>query len=202
MKYFLTSLTLLVFACASFPKKNNLERSYGDIPTVINPYFSDLSKDYIYKAKINFAEKSFGGIFVVKKLGEEYYRVVFTTEMGNKIFDFTFIKNEFKINFILKEMNKKILVNFLRKDFYVLIHENPKVLDHYKNLGDTLFTETRIKNNTYFYLEEKQQLHKILTTQRGKEKSQYIFSEVEKNHVKQINIRHKDIKLSINLKAI
>tara|TARA_R110000868_G_scaffold21614_12_gene89600 strand:- start:25538 stop:26146 length:609 start_codon:yes stop_codon:yes gene_type:complete len=202
MKYLLISLTVLLFACSSYPKKHNLERKIGARPTISNPYFSDMAKDYIYKAKINFVEKSFGGIFVVKKLGDEHHRVVFTTEMGNKIFDFSFIKNEFKINFILKEINKKILINFLKRDFYVLINENPKILNQYEKTGDTIFMETQINNNTYFYLTADQQLHQILETRGNKEKSDYIFTEVENNHAKEIKIRHKNIKLTIDLKAI
>lgn len=202
MKYLLISLTVLLFACSSYPKKHNLERKIGVRPTISNLYFSDMAKDYIYKAKINFVEKSFGGIFVVKKLGEEHHRVVFTTEMGNKIFDFSFIKNEFKINFILKEINKKILINFLKRDFYVLINENPKILNQYEKTGDTIFMETQINNNTYFYLTADQQLHQILETRGNKEKSDYIFTEVENNHAKEIKIRHKNIKLTIDLKAI
>ena len=202
MKYLLISLALLLFACASFPKKNNLERIHGDAPTVINPYFSDLSKDYIYKAKINFAEKSFGGIFAIKKLGQEHYRVVFTTEMGNKLFDFSFFKNEFKINFILSEMNKKILINLLKKDLFVLTSENPNILNYYHKIGDSMFYETRIKNNTYFYLTVDERLHKILEIKGNKEKSNYIFTEIENDHAREIKIRHKNIKLTIDLKAI
>tara|TARA_R110001632_G_scaffold1480_7_gene6538 strand:- start:4531 stop:5139 length:609 start_codon:yes stop_codon:yes gene_type:complete len=202
MKYLLISLSVLLFACASFPKKNNLERINSDTPAVINPYFSDLSMDYIYKAKINFAEKSFGGIFVIKKLGPEHHRVVFTTEMGNKLFDFSFIKDEFRINFILSEMDKKILINLLRRDFTVLINENPIILQQFQTLGDSIFFETRIKNNTYFYLTVDERLHKILETKGSKEKSDYIFTEIENDHAGKIKIRHKNIKLTIDLKAI
>lgn len=125
MKYLPISLTFLLFACASFPKKYNLGRIDSDVAIAVNPYFSDISMDYIYKAKINFGEKSFGGIFVVKKFGPEHHRVVFTTELGNKLFDFSFIKNEFRINFILSEMNKKILISLLKKDFLSLPMKTP-----------------------------------------------------------------------------
>ncbi len=202
MKYLLTSLIALLLACSSYPKKSNLERKIGTTSTISNPYFSDMAKDYVYKAKINFGTKSFGGIFAVKKLGEGYHRVVFTTEMGNKLFDFSFIKNEFKINFILDEMNKKILINLLKRDFHVLTNENPEILNHYDKLGDTIFLETRKENKTYFYLMADQQLHRILETRGGEEKSDYIFTQIEDNHAREINIRHNNIKLTIDLKAI
>ncbi|MCK0145106.1 hypothetical protein MWU78_05555 [Arenibacter sp. F26102] len=202
MKYLLTSLIALLLACSSYPKKSNLERKIGTTSTISNPYFSDMAKDYVYKAKINFGTKSFGGIFAVKKLGEGHHRVVFTTEMGNKLFDFSFIKNEFKINFILDEMNKKILINLLKRDFHVLTNENPEILNHYDKPGDTIFLETRKENKTYFYLMADQQLHRILETRGGEEKSDYIFTQIEDNHAREINIRHNNIKLTIDLKAI
>jgi hypothetical protein len=202
MKYLLISITLLLFACASFPKKKNLERTVGDVPTIINPYFSNLSMDYIYKAKINFAEKSFGGIFVIKKLGPKHHRVVFTTEMGNKLFDFSFINNEFKINYILDELNRKILINLLKRDFFVLTNENPIILKHYQKTGNSIFLETKIHNKTYFYLTADDKLHKILETKGSKVKSDFIFTATENNHAKEIKIWHKNIKLTIDLKAI
>ena len=202
MKYLPISLTFLLFACASFPKKYTLERINGDTPTMVNPYFSNPSMDYIYKAKINFGEKSFGGIFVVKKLGPDHHRVVFTTEMGNKLLDFSFIKNEFRINFILSEMNKKMLINLLKKDFFVLTHENVNILNHYRKMGDSTYFEAKIRNNTYFYLTRDERLHKILETKGSKGKSDYIFIELENDHAGEIKIRHKNIGLTIDLKAI
>lgn len=202
MKYFLISCTALLLACGSYPKDHNLDKKVGDPIFITNPYFSDITKDYVYKAKIAFADKSFGGLFVVKKLGKDSHRIVFTTEMGNKILDFSFIENEFKVNFILKEMNKKIIVNLLKRDFYVLINENPNILNHYEKPGDTIYTETLIKNKTYFYLTADQQLHQILETHRAKEKADYRFLGIVDNHAREIIIRHKNIKLNINLKAI
>ena len=89
MRYLLSSIVLILFiSCASYPKKNGFKASEGQ--NFENPYFSDASKDYIYKANIEAFGNFFGGIFIVKKLGEDHHRIAFTTEMGNKIFDFTF----------------------------------------------------------------------------------------------------------------
>jgi hypothetical protein len=189
-------------ACGSYPKEHNFKKEEAGAPQLYNPYFSDLAKDYVYKAQITFAQKSFGGIFVVKKLGQKHHRVVFTTEMGNKILDFSFIENEFKINFILKKINKKVFINLLKKDFFALINENPKVVGHYKKQGDITLFESRIKNDTYFYLHKDQHLTKILKTGQGKEKVTYIFLETENTHAKEIRISHNNRKLKIFLKAI
>jgi hypothetical protein len=99
-------------------------------------------------------------------------------------------------------MNKKILINLLKKDFFVLTHENATILNRYQKIGDSKFFETKIRNNTYFYLTRDERLHKILETKGSKVKSDYIFAELENDRAREIKIRHKNIKLTIDLKAI
>src|SRR5690606_23981864 len=187
----------LLFACASYPKKNDFKKIETAPVGVINPYFSVKNRDYVYKAKIAFADKSFGGLFVVKKLDEGQYRVVLTTEMGNKLLDFSFTGNDFNVNYILEEMDKKILIDLLRKDFYVLIQERPTVLHQYIK-EDTTFLETRAG----FYAIHGQELKRIIGTANGKEKTIYDFLGIDGYLAKEITIVHKRIKLSINLKLI
>lgn len=201
MRYFLINCSALLMACGSYPKKNDFKKTEITSLHLINPYFSDMDRDYVYKAKITFADKSFGGLFVVKKLGADQHRVVFTTEMGNKLLDFSFEGSAFKVNYILEEMNRKILINLLRKDFYILIHERPTVLQQYiKQDGSTLL-EAKVGKSTYFYSQH-QNLKKIIDTRHGKEKTVYDFSGVDDHEAQEIDIIHKNIKLSINLKSI
>jgi len=146
MRYLLSSfLIALCFSCSSYPKKNGYETVENTVKQTVNQYFSDHSKDYVYKANINVFKNTFGGIFIVKKLGENHHRVAFTTEMGNKIFDFTFLENEFKVNHILKDMNKKILINILKNDFKVLLTENPTIKSTFLK-NETLIYETDINH--------------------------------------------------------
>src|SRR5690606_33245610 len=110
-------LCLLVLNCGSYPKKQNFQSKDSALKNIKNPYFSDASKDYIYKASIDVYGKNFGGLLIIKKIANNQHRVAFTTEMGSKLFDFTFTEDDFKVNFILDELNKKILINILKKDF-------------------------------------------------------------------------------------
>ncbi|HUH45615.1 MAG TPA: hypothetical protein VLZ54_00570, partial [Arenibacter sp.] len=187
MRYFLISCSFLLMACGSYPKKNAFKKAETATLSAINPYFSDMDRDYIYKAKITFANRSFGGLFVVKKLGPDQHRVVFTTEMGNKLLDFSFEGSHFKVNYILEEMNKKILINLLRKDFYVLIHERPTVIDQYIKKGGHVLMETKLDKHTYFYLQQDNDLKKVLEIRRGKEKTVYEFSGIEDRLAREID---------------
>lgn len=165
-----------------------------------SPYFSDLSKDYVYKAKLDIYGNYFGGILIVKKISEAKHRVVFTTEFGSKIFDFLYDGDTFTKNFILPDLDRKIIVNTLEKDFRILITEKKDVVSQYqyseynvfetaKSDGGNLFSE-----NVAF-----KQLYSIANAPNGRIKVLITFNDVEENIAKKININHNNIKLSIAL---
>lgn len=200
MQYLLISICFLFVACGSYPEKQNFTELNTRNSNISNPYFSNQDIDYIYKANIDVYNKNFGGIFIVKKLGNRNHRIVFTTEMGNKLFDFSFIKNEFKVNYILDELNKNILINILKKDFKVLIEDNLDVANTYSSPDETVF-KTNINNKKHYYFKS-QQLNKIVRVGNGKEKVIFLFSDINDNIAGQIQILHSNIRLEINLKSL
>lgn len=200
MRYLLSSFCLFFLACGSYPKKQNFQIEQSTTSSFHNPYFSNASKDYVYKANITVYDNNFSGIFIVKKLGNHNHRIVFTTEMGNKIFDFSFVDDTFKVNFIIEAMDKAILINILKKDFKVLVEEEMPIIKSY-SLKNNLVHETSIDRKTYFYFKT-QQLDKIVRVGNGKEKVTFLFSEISDTIANQIKILHSNIKLNINLKSI
>ena len=202
MRYLLISLSFLfLICCGSYPKKQSFNPVENSITTLQNPYFSDISKDYIYKANIQVYDNNFGGIFIVKKISEVEHRIVFTTEMGNKLFDFSFKNGEFEVNSILEELDRKILINVLEKDFRVLITENLKIIETYNSRNNNNIYKATINKGVYYYY-KKQHLNKIVTAKGGKEKITFTFSEISDNIAKAIEVKHNNIKLKINLKSI
>lgn len=200
MRYLLSSFCLLFIACGSYSKKHDFQIVKSLNSHIRNSYFSDETKDYVYKANITVYDNDFSGIFIVKKIGEANHRIVFTTEMGNKVFDFSFIDDTFKVNNIIEDMNKALLINILKKDFSALVKEKLPVIKSY-SLQDTLVYETVILNKKHFYFKT-QQLNKIIRVANGKEKVVFLFSEIKDTIAHQINVRHSNIKLNINLKLI
>lgn len=201
MRFLLSSLVFLLLACGSYPKKQNFNETASEEVEIINPYFSKSEIDYVYKADIKVFKNSFSGIFIVKKLGAEHHRIVFTTEMGNKLFDFEILQKNFKINHILPKMDKKVLINILKRDFFALIDEK------------TFSTKTYIKENfsmkradllskKHYYIFENGLLKKIVRFGMGKEKVTFLFSGINDNIARDIDIQHQNIKLKIHLKKI
>jgi len=201
MRYLLISIFFSLVGCASYTKKHGFKEVEIINKVIYNPYFSDASKDYVYKAKIEVYNKTFGGIFIVKKIAKGNHRVVFTTEMGSKIFDFSFHNDDFKVNYILDEINKKLLLNILEKDLRVLVREHENVLS--KSIREnTILIETKIANKKYFYVFKDEQLNSVSRVKNGKEKVQFTFSKICDVTAKNIQILHHNIKLTINLKSI
>ena len=128
-------------------------------------------------------------------------RIAFTTEMGNKIFDFSFQNDNFKVNHILKKMDKKILIHILKNDFKVLITENPSVEKTFsKNLE--LMYETTIGKKNYCHFVSEGKLNKINQVRNGKTKVKFLFSEINDGTANEIQILHQNMKLYITLIAL
>ncbi len=165
-----------------------------------NPYFSNAEKDYVYKAKLDIYGRYFGGILIIKKLGPEKHRVVFTTEFGSKLFDFLFEGETFTKNFMLEEMDKNIVVNTLRKDFEILLSETAKVQQQYVSEEVEVY-KTRDENrfNFYFFENENGILKKIVNTSKSKEKVIVSFDSQNVSIADKIEINHSNIKLKISL---
>ncbi|WP_335965173.1 hypothetical protein [Galbibacter sp. PAP.153] len=168
---------------------------------VINPYFSNELTDYVYKVSISLQKQSFSGILILKKIDTNHHRVVFTTEMGNKIFDFSFFENDFKVNFILKKIDRKMLVNMLKNDFNTLTKEvNPVTGTYIKE--NTIVYQTNMYEKNHYYFIRNEQLIKIVKTVGRKEKTIFLFSKINNNIAQNIQILHNSLKLKINLTAL
>jgi len=202
MRILLTSIGIFLFiGCASYPKKNGFTTQTSLKSETINPYFSDILKDYVYKAKIDAFGNSFGGLFIVKKLSENHHRIVFTTEMGNTILDFEFKGQNLKIHRILPEMDKKLLINVLKRDFLALISEKPEIVKVFSK-GEKMLIGAEVLSKKHRYWIADGKLTKIARTSGGKEKVTFLFSRINDNIVEEIQISHQSFDLKIELKAL
>lgn len=192
-------LALAFSGCAvktvkGFEKKPVTETTY------MATYFADPSTDYIYKAHISVYGNDFGGIFIAKRIDDVSHRVAFTTEFGNKLFDFTITDTDFKVNYILEELDRKIILNTLKKDFMLLLKKKHEVTGVYENSGYTVYTSKSGKRDNYLFTDKTTGLLKqIVNATKSKEKVIITFEPKNKILAEKIIINHKNIKLNIEL---
>lgn len=196
-------LVVIFFVSCSLATTKNLVEQKSSISVYKNPYFSDTNKDYIYKTKIDIYGNYFGGIMIFKKLGINHHRIVFTTEFGSKIFDFEINNDTFTKNYIIDDLDRKLIVNTLEKDFKILLTENSAITNSFTQPNFTIF-QSSISNryNFFFVNATNNQLTKIAHTSKHKEKVIFLFSEITNNIAKKVQIQHKNINLNINLNYI
>lgn len=193
---------LFLVSCSLTTTKNAKELPLNQ-KVFENPYFADVNKDYVYKAKIDVYGNYFGGIMVFKKLGNEHHRMVFTTEFGAKIFDFEFKNQKFIKNYVVKKLDKKIIINTLRKDFQLLLQEKHDINAKFVR-GQKYLYRSNYNKKWKFCVENAttQQLEKIIYAHKFKEKIIISFQNITDNVAREIALQHKNIRLHIDLKMI
>ncbi|MBC7844919.1 MAG: hypothetical protein H7Y10_00325 [Flavobacterium sp.] len=191
---------LIVSSCSSL----NVVKEYN--PAALEktafevPYFSNPEMDYIYKANITIYGNELSGIFIAKKINDTTHRVVFTTEFGNKLLDFEISETDFKVNSIVEELNRKIMVNTLKNDFRLLLRNSYVVKKQYDNLENNVYLTEESKILNYLFVSKStNNLSKIVNTSKRKERINLFFTTENNIFATKIVIQHYNIKLRIEL---
>jgi phosphoribosylformylglycinamidine (FGAM) synthase PurS component len=193
-------LALVLTSCAT----NTVVKDYSTMPLEKTsydvPYFSDPAFDYVYKANITAYGHELTGIFIAKKINSTAHRVVFTTEFGNKLLDFEISENDFKVNSIVDELDRKMLINTLVTDFRLLLRSHYEILTQLENNESLVYHTVEGKMFNYLFISKSSNtLSKIVHTSKRKEKINLFFSSENNIFANKIIIQHKNIPLKIEL---
>ncbi|TEB41157.1 hypothetical protein D0809_26950, partial [Flavobacterium circumlabens] len=132
--------------------------------------------DYVYKTNITVYGNEMSGIFIAKKINDSIHRVVFTTEFGNKLLDFEISDKSFKVNSIVSELDRKILINTLRDDFRLLLKKEYLIQEQFENESDNIYKSADGNRDNYLFLSKKdQKLEKVIHASKTKEKITLTF---------------------------
>lgn len=119
----------------------------------LGPHF----QNELYKAQVDISGRSFGGLLLIKKMPDSSTRIVFSTELGVKFFDFEFRESgEFKVIDILKKLNRKPVISALRQDFEMLLmQERGKIPERILGNGEYLYHGYSKGKKQAWYLTDK-----------------------------------------------
>lgn len=193
-------LSVVLFSCST----NKTIQNYVAVPVFQKsfnvPYFSNPAMDYVYKANITVYGKELSGIFIAKKINDTTHRIVFTTEFGNKLLDFEISENDFKVNFIVEEMDRKILVNTLVSDFRLLLRSKYDISKQFEDKENVVYMAwDKTKMNYLFVTKTINKLSKIVHASKRKDTISIFFTSENNIFAERIIIEHQNIKLKIEL---
>ncbi|WP_177761860.1 hypothetical protein [Flavobacterium sp. I3-2] len=195
-------LILLFLVCNTLwsCKTKQIIGSESTSEIIINPYFNNPDIDYVYKAKINAFSKEFTGLFIAKKIDKTSHRVVLSSDFGNTLIDFTISENDFKVNYVLDDLNKKLLIKTLESDFRILLKSN--IQSNSKSISNSeiqYFAKSQKNNLEYSYKIMDNELFQIKKLKRHKEIVTFDFNEITNDYCSKITISHKNWPITIQL---
>ena len=191
-------LAIVLVSCGSVTKNytpKKLDKTSYEVP-----YFSDSKTDYVYKTNITVYGNELSGIFIAKKINDTIHRIVFTTEFGNKLMDFEISDNSFKVNSIVSELDRKILINTLKEDFRLLLKRDYLIQEQFEDETYNIYKSKDGKRDNYLFVSKKDnRLEKVVHSSKTKEKFTLTFSSENNIFAEKIEILHQNIKLKIEL---
>ena len=191
-------LAVVLVSCDSVTKNytpKKLDRTSYEVP-----YFSEPKTDYVYKTNITVYGHELSGIFIAKKINDTTHRVVFTTEFGNKLLDFEISEKTYKVNSIVSELDKKILINTLTEDFRLLLKKDYLLQEQFENEADNIYKSADGDRDNYLFVSKQdQKLEKVVRSSKTKEKITISFTLENDIFAKKVVILHQNIKLKIEL---
>ncbi|MEG2309570.1 hypothetical protein [Chryseobacterium sp.] len=198
LSFLYSSLFLLLISCKTYQLKDvkpisNFEK------TVENLYFSS-KEDYVYKCQMDIYKNHVSGILIIKKISDDTHRVVMTSDFGNKMIDFEISENNFKLNYVLADLDKKMVINFLKNDFQELLRQKYPVNESFENENSRIYlSKTKKKSYYLFFNKENSLLKQIIYTKSNKEKIDFSFDAKKPTFAEMILLDHKDFKINIKL---
>lgn len=194
-------ILLLCFSCTTY-RINNVNTIPNTEKTVENLYFSS-REDYVYKCRMDIYKNHVSGILIIKKLTEQTHRVVLTSDFGNKLIDFEISGDSFKLNYVLPDLDKKIVINFLKNDFQELLRRKYPVTETFENENSKIYLSKTDKKAYYlFFSKENGLLQQMVYTKNNREKIDFTFDAKKHIFADSLYLQHKDFKITIKLNQI
>lgn len=140
------------------------------------------------------------GILIIKKISDTTHRVVMTSDFGNKMIDFEISQNDFKLNYVLADLDKKMVINFLKNDFQELLKRNYSVNESFENEDSKIYLSNFDKKQYYLFFEKNSGLlNQIIYAKNNREKIDFTFEAKKHTFAETINLQHKDFNINIKL---
>jgi hypothetical protein len=200
----LSSLLLLILSGCKLAHYGKLKKASDFTVAAPAPIFGDNFNSFLFKTNITVYGKDFSGLLVTKQMAPENYRVIFTTELGMKLFDFEFRDTSFTLHYCVPQFNQPKLLKTIQEDIKILLMNDLKG-KQFEHLADAKGTYRiyRLKDkklyNYYFVEQSSNNLVKIEHSGKRVKKIIFTLDNYQNGFPNSILIRHYNIKLKIQL---
>ncbi|RYG05799.1 MAG: hypothetical protein EOO02_02700 [Chitinophagaceae bacterium] len=189
---------------------NSLQTVEGSGGTITDPAcilkFRPEFGSTLYNTQVNVVGRHLSGLLLFKLMPDSSMRIVFTSEMGAKFFDFEFSNNgDFKVHQVMSQLNKKAVIKTLRSDFELLLMRNI-------DLGKTVLKKDSTglwygfpaPKETHYYITDAacSKLIRIENAMKRKPKVQMKLFNYHNGVPDSIGISHRNFNFEIGLKYI
>lgn len=171
---------------------------------VFKPVFDDHFNSFLFKTNLSIYGKAFSGLLIVKQMQPADYRVIFTTELGMKLFDFEFTDTAFTTHYCVPQFNRPALLRTIQQDMEILLmsrlssQPSEPLIDK-----ENKYIVFKLKQDNFsnYYFKEKttQHLVKIEHAKRNIKKTTFTLENYAEEIPGKIQVQHHDIKLKIEL---
>ena len=198
-KVFLTSLLIiLVSSCSVYQGPVDSKKDYNsNDETVENTVFATIGEEHVFRAEVKVFKKELSGMLIVKRMNEEEHRIVLTSDFGNTLFDFSIYKDGYKANYVMPDLNKKIVLNMLAHDFGYLIRSQYQPIEKAVTESQIVYKSKEKKGQSFIIVNTKdKEVREVIYSKTYKPKVRYKFGEEVKGI---IEIEHLNLPLNIKL---
>jgi hypothetical protein len=200
----LSSLAILIFLAGCSSAYKSLSTSAGDVSCIqkFKPRFNST----LYNTQVNVVGKHLSGLLLFKSMPDSSLRIVFSSEMGVKFFDFEFGRDGlFKVHQVMKQLDKKSVINMLKSDFELILMRD-KAAENVLIKTDGSYTWYGFPANkeTYYYITNQgcDSLVRIENAMKRKPKVQVVMLDYNNGIPDSIGITHRNFNMDIGLKYI
>jgi hypothetical protein len=196
-------LAIVLFSC-TLGHYNRLEAVPDPaLKKSLKPVFGDHFNSFLFKTNISIYGKDFSGLLVTKQMQPADYRVIFTTELGMKLFDFEFTDTAFTLHYCVPQFNRPALLKTIQQDIEILLmnHLDPAKVHYLTDKQKTCMIGkiTSGKFSDYYFLDGKEQPVKIEHAKGRVKKTTFTLDNYTEDIPGHMLIQHHNIKLKIEL---
>lgn len=168
--------------------------------TVENLYFADLSQEYSYSITISAYKHTVSGILVIKAINDSTHRILMATEFGNTLLDLTITPFGYTKNYAMPDLDRKIVLNLLSHDFFVLLNKSWQTQSFYQNQSVSIYKAKR--NTKNYFLTYNSGLLSQIDYAKRKKKVTINFDGTTQNKAQFIKLKHFNLDIEIEMKHL